>query len=156
MVVKTLAEIKQTQADFVPDIDDEEDEAGTRSPRRGVADDVKPQTLPAANTDEDNTEEYGDDEEEEDEGDDDQDNAYVTPAGSDKTLAKQAARNHVFPILIQELVKETILTPTEGAIVMRLFSQGSAPLTSALDRYDVDHDMGDLVVALQSLADNPV
>lgn len=124
---------------------------------------MKPKTAvhthPDANADEDNTEEYGDDDEaqnSDDEGDDDQDNTYVTPSGSDKILAKQAARNHVFPILVQELVKETILTPSEGAAVMRTFSQGSALLTTALDRYDVDHDMGDLVVALQSLADNPV
>jgi hypothetical protein len=65
-------------------------------------------------------------------------------------ITSQAARNHVFPILVSELVKENILTAKHGAAIMKQFSEGSAVISAAIDVYDRDSDLAHLVQTLQS------
>lgn len=65
-------------------------------------------------------------------------------------ISSHAARNHVFPILVSELVKESILTSRQGAAIMQLFSEGSAVINAAIDVYDRDSDLAHLVQTLQS------
>jgi hypothetical protein len=78
--------------------------------------------------------------EDEEDDEDDEDGPHVTTA--------ESAREHVFPILVSELVKESILAPSQGASLMRLFQKGSASITAAMDSYDRDSDMSALVDAL--------
>eukprot|EP01039_Chlorochromonas_danica_P006084 gene6084-6700_t len=69
-------------------------------------------------------------------------------------LTSKAARRHVFPILVDELVKESLLGQQAANVVMRLFQQESADLTAALDVYDRDHNMAGLVDALHIIVQN--
>eukprot|EP01038_Epipyxis_sp_PR26KG_P012570 gene12570-16858_t len=66
-------------------------------------------------------------------------------------VTTQSARDHVFPILVSELVKEGILSSSEGTIIMKHFASSPPnPLISkALDAYDKKNDMSELVEALQ-------
>jgi len=68
-----------------------------------------------------------------------------------KIMSSQAARDHVFPILVGELIKESIVDSTSGAKLMELFrsSKGDSVINAALDVYDVDNDMAELVDTLQ-------
>jgi len=68
-----------------------------------------------------------------------------------KIMSSQAARDHVFPILVSELIKESIVDSKSGARLMELFrsSQGDSVINAALDVYDVDNDMAELVDTLQ-------
>lgn len=66
-------------------------------------------------------------------------------------MSTQAARDHVFPILVAELIKENIVDAKSGAKLLSLFKgpNGDAVINAALDVYDVDNDMADLVDTLQ-------
>ena len=68
-----------------------------------------------------------------------------------KIMSSQAARDHVFPILVSELIKENIVDGKNGARLMELFksTKGDAVINAALDVYDVDNDMAELVDTLQ-------
>lgn len=46
-------------------------------------------------------------------------------------------------------MKENILTSRHGAAILKLFSEGSAVISAALDVYDRDSDLGHLVQTLQ-------
>ena len=61
---------------------------------------------------EDNNEEEEDDEEEEDEEEDDEDEEGAK--AENKVQAGESSREHVFPILVSELVKESILDKLQG------------------------------------------
>jgi hypothetical protein len=69
-------------------------------------------------------------------------------------VTSQAARNHVFPILVSELVKENILSARQGSSVMKQFSEGSAVISAAIDVYDRDSDLGHLVQTLQNAVEH--
>lgn len=58
----------------------------------------------------------------------------------------------MFPILISELVKESILTKETGASVSKQFQNGSAVINAALDLYDLNNDMAQLVENLMKAA----
>jgi hypothetical protein len=115
--------------------------------------------------DDDNEEEEddGDDDDDEDDGDDSQDDGAAAAAAalssngrspSKSLLTSQAARDHVFPILISELTKESIISREDGAAILKLFARGSPVINAALDVYDLNNDMGDLVETLQQVVDN--
>ena len=88
-----------------------------------------------------------DDEEEEEEEEEEEDQQGTS------LITSQAARNHVFPILIAELVKESILTSKQGAVIMKHFGEGNALISAAIDVYDRDSDLGQLVQTLQAAFD---
>jgi len=79
------------------------------------------------------------DEDDEDD-DEEEENDVVTP---------QSARDHVFPILVAELVKESILSSSEGTSIMKRFAEGNPAIKTALDMYDKNNDMAVLVETLQ-------
>jgi hypothetical protein len=60
----------------------------------------------------------------------------------------------VFPILISELVKESILPSKQGALVLKMFQEGSALVSAALDVYDRDSDLAQLVQTLSGIEQN--
>lgn len=67
-------------------------------------------------------------------------------------ITSQAARAHVFPMLIKELTKEGIIDRNDGDILIREFQNNSAMVNAALDVYDLDSDMAELVDTLQRAA----
>ena len=64
----------------------------------------------------------------------------------------QTVRNHIFPILVHELTKEGIMKTSDSNKILQLFKEGDVNVNAALDIYDVDHDMSDLVEALNNIA----
>ena len=67
-------------------------------------------------------------------------------------MATQATREYIFPILLAELVKEKVLTEEDGSLLEKLFSVGDDVVNAALDVYDLDSDMAELVDTLQKIA----
>ena len=72
----------------------------------------------------------------------------------ERLMSSQAARDHVFPVLISELTKEGIIRDDEGKQILKLFAEGNTIISAALDIYDLDNDMAELVDTLQSVARN--
>lgn len=96
--------------------------------------------------------------EEDDTGDEDNDDDGLEEGGpgneSGSLLLSQTARDHIFPILVQELIKENILSKADGRIVLQEFVAGNPVVSSALDVYDRDNDMAVLVESLQLMVEN--
>jgi len=88
---------------------------------------------------------------EDDEDDDDDDEDEEPQDGS--LLTSQVARNHFFPILISELVKERILDNKQGGFILKQFSQSNPVINAAIDVYDRDSDLAQLVHTLQQTAE---
>lgn len=110
--------------------------------------------------DEDEEESTGDEEdddeedgEEEDEEDSRKNESKQKDARAD-LLVTQSARDHIFPILVQELVKENIINKQSGRIILQEFASSNPDITRALDAYDQDNDMAQLVESLQDLVDS--
>lgn len=91
-----------------------------------------------------------DEEEEDDEDDEDGDEGRED---ADEGVTSKAARDHIFPILVNELVKESIIKPRAGNAILKLFEQRDKQIVAALDAYDQDSDMGGLVMTLQKIVD---
>jgi len=75
-------------------------------------------------------------------------------SAEERLMSSQAARDHVFPVLISELTKEGIIRDDEGKQILKLFAEGNTIISAALDIYDLDNDMAELVDTLQSVARN--
>ena len=77
--------------------------------------------------------------------------ASVNTADEDasRILGTEAAREHVFPILISELVKEKILSAPVGNVLLGMFREKHPEIGRALDGYDARNDMAELVTKLQ-------
>jgi hypothetical protein len=73
---------------------------------------------------------------------------------SSNLLVTKTARDHIFPILVQELVKENILNKSAGRVILQEFAGNNPVITTALDIYDQDNEMGKLVESLQQLVDS--
>ena len=67
-------------------------------------------------------------------------------------MSTQVARERVFPLLISELSKESILTPDEARKLYRMFIEKNEVLNSALDVYDLDSNIAELVDTMLRLA----
>ena len=52
-------------------------------------------------------------------------------------------------MLVTELVKESLLSHEDGSTLMALFSKDSPVIHAAMDVYDLDNDLGELVDTLQ-------
>jgi len=94
--------------------------------------------------------EEGDDDDDGDDYDDGED--YEDPGAS--LITSKSARDHVFPILVTELMKESIISRGDGKVIMQQFAANNPAVTTALDRYDTTNDMAQLVDALQQMVDN--
>lgn len=83
---------------------------------------------------------------------DDDDDEEQEPSESNNFMSTQAARERVFPLLISELSKEAILSVEEARKLYRLFLEKNDILNSALDVYDLDSNIGELVDTMLRLA----
>lgn len=62
------------------------------------------------------------------------------------------ARNHVFPMLLAELSKEGLLSSYDSQMLLSEFRKENVTINAALDVYDMDSDMAELVDTLQRIA----
>ena len=92
-----------------------------------------------------------DDDEEEGQNYEDEEEDVEVPTRPINSISHEA-RKHVFPILINELVKESILVQSEGQLILELFKGQNYEVNHALDVYDRQHDMGMLVESLMNIA----
>ena len=83
-----------------------------------------------------------------DDDDDDEDD------DGDDFMSSQDARQQIFPILVSELKKESIISETDHSTLLRLFSANNDVLHAALDVYDLDNDMAELVDTLRNIVSN--
>ena len=97
----------------------------------------------------DRNDEDDEDDEDEDEDDNEQDEQEEGGDADGGLMSTQSARDYIFPILIGELVKENVMSEDEGNALKGLFEQGDAVVNAALDVYDLDSDMAELVDTLQ-------
>lgn len=67
-------------------------------------------------------------------------------------MGSDAARKHVFPLLLSELVKEHIIEKTAADSLQKLFDRGSSEIKAALDVYDKENDMANLVNNLKNIS----
>ena len=86
-----------------------------------------------------NIEDNDEDDKDSDEDDDDYDDDLT-------------ARDQIFPVLVNELNKENIITETDRGVLLNLFASNNSVLNSALDAYDVDNNLGQLVDTLRQVA----
>jgi hypothetical protein len=91
---------------------------------------------------------YDDDDYEEDDDDDDEE----SPQGQGGFMSSVSSRQQIFPLLVSELRSEKMISEDEASTLMRLFQQGNEVLNAALDVYDVDNDMAELVDTLNHIA----
>ena len=63
--------------------------------------------------------------------------------------SEQSSRDQIFPLLVSELVSERILSATDGSKLRRLYAQEHPVINAAMDVYDVDGDIAELVDTLQ-------
>jgi hypothetical protein len=68
---------------------------------------------------------------------------------SNSLITSQSARGHVFPILVSELVKESIMEKPDGELILKEFGKNHPAISAALDVYDQNSDMAGLVATLQ-------
>ena len=83
--------------------------------------------------------------------DDEEEEDIEVPTRPTNSISHEA-RKHVFPILINELIKESILVQSEGQLILELFKGQNYEVNHALDVYDRQHDMGMLVESLMNIA----
>lgn len=94
----------------------------------------------------------------EDRGDEDDESASEEDSDEEdeepeeSLMSTQAARERVFPLLISELSKESILTAEEARKLYKLFLEKNDVLSSALDVYDLDQNIAELVDTMLRLA----
>ena len=120
-----------------------EEEAGISYPMRN-------NSQGKANYGEDETgNNYGEEQEEEDDDDDDDEDD-----DGDDFMSSQDARQQIFPILVSELNKESIISETDHSTLLRLFSANNDVLHAALDVYDLENDMAELVDTLRNIVSN--
>jgi hypothetical protein len=134
--------------------DEDDDEDDDDDDRDGSSRDVNISTRVVVPEEEIEEENAADEEDEEDDEDDEEDDGEDEEDPGSSLLLSQSARDHVFPILVQELVKESIITQNAGKVILREFSTGNPVISTALDLYDLDNDMAQLVDTLQQLVEN--
>jgi len=109
-------------------------------------------------SDEDSEDESSDDdsevEEEEDNNNNGASNGTTKSAsrGDSGGILSPVARNQMYPILIMELVKESILNADEGSKLVQLFKKDDPVIGAAMDVYEVEGDMAELVDTLKRTA----
>jgi hypothetical protein len=98
--------------------------------------------------DEQDEEEDNDDQDDDDDGEEDEEEEDAGET-ADGLMSTQSARDYIFPILIGELTKENVISSSEGQLLTDLFEKGDDVVNAALDVYDLDSDMAELVDTLQ-------
>lgn len=149
----TTADQNDEQESPVDEVDADESKSNINSQSPAKKSLLSPPKATGNSNYEEEFDEIEDIDEEEDTGDD-----GVGEEGpgneSGSLLLSQTARDHIFPILVQELIKENILSKADGRIVLQEFVAGNPVVSSALDLYDRDNDMAVLVESLQLMVEN--
>lgn len=57
----------------------------------------------------------------------------------------------IFPILLNELIREAIFTPQQGTKLFQLYQSNDEVMTAALDLYELDHDLAGFVGSLEKI-----
>lgn len=57
----------------------------------------------------------------------------------------------IFPILLNELIREAIFTPQEGTKLFQLYQNNDEVMAAALDLYELDHDLAGFVGSLEKI-----
>ena len=96
--------------------------------------------------DDDDVDDDDDDDDDEDDDDDDEDD------DDNDGRRTQISREQLYPILISGLRKESIINTTEEKALMGLYHANNDVVHAALDVYDIDSDMGELVDTLKKVA----
>lgn len=104
----------------------------------------------AGNESDDDQDDSGDDDDDDEDNDDDDDDDDATDGK--QLMSTQSARDHIFPILVSELSKENIISFSDGETLLSAFKNGDVVINAALDVYDLDSDMAELVDTLQRVA----
>ena len=65
------------------------------------------------------------------------------------TFSQPSSRGVLFPMLVGELVKESLLSQAHGSKLLGLFGKDSPVINAAMDVYDLDNDLAELVDTLQ-------
>jgi hypothetical protein len=106
-------------------------------------------------SDDDDDESDDDDDESDDDDDESDDDCDEENEDSnnqtENPLTTQSARNHVFHILVTELVHENIIENASGAKLLQLFAAGHEGINTALDLYDKTGEMAELIDTLNDL-----
>ena len=95
----------------------------------------------------------GDDKSSEDESSEESSDAEEESKGGSASIpiSPQSTRNHVFPVLISELIKEGLLGASDGSSLLELFHKGAPSVAAALDAYDGSGDIAALLDGLQEV-----
>jgi hypothetical protein len=108
-----------------------------------------------ADEDEDSDEDdddYDSEEEDDDDDDDDDDDEQQQAASTPSHIDKQAAREQIFPVLMSELLNIQVISRSDSSILQKLFTSHSPVIHAALDLYDYNGDMAELIDTLQRAA----
>ena len=105
-------------------------------------------------------EESGDEENEESTEDEDEDEEEEEEEESDKedsgnksaVMSSREAREQIVPILVSELEKENLISSSDSKRLLDLFAADHDVLNAALDVYDLDNDMAELVDTLKRIS----
>lgn len=128
--------------------EDDDSAAATNMNARGNDDNEK-----GDDEDDNDNEEGGDEDEDDDNYDDDDEDDDDDGDDAQKDLkVSQAARQHLFPILIGELLKESVISQKDCKTLLNLFEEDDDVIHAALDVYDLDSDLSELVDTLQRIA----
>ena len=103
----------------------------------------------------DEDEDDDDNDEDEDDNDDDskdEDNDNGDNERSSGLMSSKVVWAHIFPILVSELRKGDIISSSEESILLREFLNDNDVLNAALDVYDTDSNMAELVDTLKKLS----
>ena len=81
-----------------------------------------------------------------------------TKSNSKSVLSHETSKNSVsppiqdiFPILLNELIREAIFTPQEGTKLFQLYQNNDEVMATALDLYELDHDLAGFVGSLEKI-----
>lgn len=96
--------------------------------------------------------EEGDDYDDDYDDDDDYEDDDDEESPQSGFMSSVSSRQQIFPLLISELRSERMISDDDASTLMRLFQQGNEVLNAALDVYDVDNDMAELVDTLSHIA----
>ena len=66
-------------------------------------------------------------------------------------MSTREAREQIVPILVSELEKEGLISSSDSKTLSDLFAADNAVLNAALDVYDLDGDMAELVDTLKRI-----
>ena len=100
--------------------------------------------------DDDDDEEEDDDEEDDEDGEEDDEDDEDDDEDSESNRSKM--HESIFPLLVHELEKAKIVSARDGEVLMCSFAAKNPTILGALDLYDSDQNLNNLVVTLKKVS----